>query len=1124
MIVTFISQCEKNALKKSRRVLDAYANRIGGRTWQTIITFEGLDAVKKNLRKSASKNTAVACHWVRSRSRTELIWIIGNREKFNNQGIVPVNFTQKNILNSQWENDWHFLPLIMVLVAISGLLHDWGKASKWFQDKLEKFSKKIIGDPLRHEWISCLFICAVVDQSGDLESDEAWLMLLETGQIDETKVEDYFEKIRTGSCLNPRTGTLDKLPTLARLIVWTILSHHRLPLCADDWRDEPADALSQVLERITQQWGYENRFEEDEFQKNITACFDFPKGLPGQSPQWRKQAKRWAAKARPLLPEFKIAAIDGHFRILLCHARLCLMLADHYYSSQDADPKWHDDSDLFANTDRRTGKLKQKLDEHLVKVTEQALRFAWMQPLFESELPSAHDIRALKMKSPPQFQWQDKAVNKINAYRKTLHEQKSDKHQPCFIINMASTGCGKTMANAKVMRALSHDGDSLRYVLALGLRTLTLQTGDEYRDRIGLDETELAVLIGSKAVIELHHNNQTDDKEGDMEPLGNIGAESMEPLMDGDIEFECDLPDQNLTTVLKDIRDRKLLYAPVLACTIDHLMGAVDTKRGGRYILPQLRLMSSDLVIDEIDDFNGSDLVAIGRLIHLAGMLGRKVMLSSATIPPDLAQGYFNAYRKGWEMFQKTRDAGKKTTCIWIDEFRTSVETIAGSTIHKERERYNELHHKFVDKRIKSLKTQVVKRKACIVDCSDLYASRKDPGALFEEDSQTKKEAYFEKIKQAVIRMHQDNNIVDAKTKKNVSFGVIRVANIDPCIDLSHYLLQTDWPEQLTPKIMTYHSRQVLLLRSDQEKHLDAVLKRKNEKQPAALSDPVLRNHMENSTAENIVFILVATPVEEIGRDHDFDWAIVEPSSYRSIIQLAGRILRHRDLSPHASNIALLQYNLRALLYGPDKPAYCRPGFEDSDDCRLTTHDLKVLVSEKDVARCIDATPRIKKSGASNPKERLADLEHYAISNLLTDYEQVGPESLQGWLNHNWWLTALPQKINPFRKSEPTVKRFLAFEDDQFVFVEKTHTGEVRSVEHLDGIKHEIGNKDFIDRLWLDRDYYSLLESFIETHGDMSMRSASLRYGEINIPDPEKRRKNYWYSDQFGLRTAQDKI
>lgn len=38
MMVTFVSQCEKNALKKTRRVLDAFADRIGDNTWQTIIT------------------------------------------------------------------------------------------------------------------------------------------------------------------------------------------------------------------------------------------------------------------------------------------------------------------------------------------------------------------------------------------------------------------------------------------------------------------------------------------------------------------------------------------------------------------------------------------------------------------------------------------------------------------------------------------------------------------------------------------------------------------------------------------------------------------------------------------------------------------------------------------------------------------------------------------------------------------------------------------------------------------------------------------------------------------------------------------------------------------------------
>lgn len=62
MMVIFVSECEKNALKKTRRVLDAFADRIGNNTWQTLITEDGLQTVKKMLRKTASRSTAVSCH------------------------------------------------------------------------------------------------------------------------------------------------------------------------------------------------------------------------------------------------------------------------------------------------------------------------------------------------------------------------------------------------------------------------------------------------------------------------------------------------------------------------------------------------------------------------------------------------------------------------------------------------------------------------------------------------------------------------------------------------------------------------------------------------------------------------------------------------------------------------------------------------------------------------------------------------------------------------------------------------------------------------------------------------------------------------------------------------------
>ncbi len=177
MMVTFVSECEKKALSKTRRVLDAFANRIGSRTWQTVITLEGLDAVKKLLRKTASKNTAVSCHWIRSRSRSELVWVVGNRGKFNEQGYVPVNFTNQidalkideiRIMTDKiFANTWK-QPLSQHLFAvgyvayelssrllkesddttlaktafIAGCLHDLGKLDPCFQSWIASELKK----------------------------------------------------------------------------------------------------------------------------------------------------------------------------------------------------------------------------------------------------------------------------------------------------------------------------------------------------------------------------------------------------------------------------------------------------------------------------------------------------------------------------------------------------------------------------------------------------------------------------------------------------------------------------------------------------------------------------------------------------------------------------------------------------------------------------------------------------------------------------------------------------------------------------------------------------------------------------------------------------------------------
>ncbi len=1119
MMVTFVSQCEKNALKKTRRVLDAFANRIGDNTWQTLITEDGLQTVKKMLRQTASRSTAVSCHWIRSRSRSQFLWVVGNKKKFNSEGVVPVNSTEKDFLNSEFESDWKYLPLIKALAGMAALLHDWGKASLLFQEKLNPENKsKHKGDPLRHEWISCLLFHQWISNQTTARSDGDWLNSLIDQGIDET-------------CFNtkvlPRDGALAELPTAASLISWLIVSHHRLPLPKEDLcnnqREVNNASLGDLLARITPAWGYENRFEE--YNELLPKCFEFPLGLLSNSSVWLSELKRHAKDLLHHQPLLERSINDGSWRGILHHARLCLMLGDHYYSSQPNDHQWKSSVELYANTDPSTKELKQKLDEHLVNVAKAAVNTVKLLPFFETEPLKATELDELSPKpnTPKAFRWQDKAVRKINDWR----EHSEDKNQGYFVVNMASTGCGKTSANAKIMQALSEDGESLRFILALGLRTLTLQTGDEYKERLKLQDSDLAVLIGSKAISELHKSGKTVEVD-DIEPAqADDGSESLESLQDENdvIDWQGVLPEEELTTVLTKEKDRKLLYAPVLVCTIDHIMAATETKRGGRYILPCLRLMSSDLVIDEIDDFTGDDLIAIGRLVHLAGMLGRKVMISSATIPPDLALGLFNAYRQGWAVFAASRDRVSSINCVYVDEFDADVQMIGCDDT--DLLVYESCQQSFVSKRVNKLKRQTAKRKANIVQC---VKSKELPV----------EEQYFEIVKQAVLDKHQHHFTLEPESQKRVSFGVVRVANIQPCVELTKYLLSCNWPADTEVRCMAYHSQQVLLLRHQQEKHLDEVLKRKEKAGdlPNAFAHSIIREHLTACQAKNLIFILVATPVEEVGRDHDFDWAVIEPSSFRSIIQMAGRVRRHRDGEVLEPNIGLLQFNVKGFRGGEER-VFNHPGYETDRTTQLNTHDLCELVDEKSLLQSVNAIVRIQKREVLEPHSNLADLEHFATAKTLGT-NQVGKppqtntsrqdrysrnrrnsssqstwnEHLHGHIYGYWWLTALPQYFKRFRKSQPTVQIHLVKKERSIEFCLREEQGGLIPIERTLNIEHLPLTPEQQQNLWLQRDYSELVSSYSQS--SESEFATSVRYGEISFIYREGNQK-YSYNDQLGL-------
>lgn len=1005
MMVTFISQCEKNALKKTRRVLDAFANRIGDNTWQTLITEDGLLTVKKMLRQTASKSTAVSCHWIRSRARSQLLWVVGNRLKFNEQGIVPVNITTKSL-----NTDEHFflnIKVISLLSQLAGLFHDVGKAMALFQEKLKPEFTGQAFEPYRHEWVSLRIFQAFV--AG--RDDKDWLEdLANIDNSAEDKMMADLALLRDGIDLNP-INPFKAFPPVAKLVAWLIISHHKLPQYPKNADNPPTfENMSEWLNVFEACWNSPQCLNDDWHKSVIKNNWSFPYGTPLKSAHWQTQASLVAKKILRCERMFFQDWFDQHFTAHL--ARLSLMLSDHYYSSKkETTPEWQDRNYLaYANTDKdENGKKyrKQKLDEHNIAVGINAYKIAMELPKLRDELPQLKPNRSFTDKVPRDYYsnygWQDNAYNLARTV-------KDDTKQYGFLgVCMASTGKGKTRANARIMYGLS-DEETCRFSIALGLRTLTLQTGDVLKKDLDLKHDELAVLIGSQAVKDLHQQSRTAEESEQQK----MGSESAESLLKDEITLIEDLPvyDGVCAEWFKhDSKILKLVQAPVLVSTIDYLMPANEGVRGGRQIAPMLRLLTSDLVLDEPDDFGLEDLPALCRLVNWAGMLGSRVLLSTATISPALASSLFLAYQAGRKHYTQVNGEHGETAkicCAWFDEFKKPQSALIADPLT-----YEDTHNSFVNKRIKNLKDKT----------SPLRKAKLIPISPNLDYTPTKYMATV--IRQSIEELHQQHAVTVAG--KKVTIGLVRMANIDPLVQVAKSLFTQDAPRDTLIHYCIYHSQFPLLQRSKIEKQLDNALSRHDEDK--WLDQSGIKNIIGNYAEKNHIFVVLATAVAEVGRDHDYDWAVVEPSSMRSIIQLAGRIQRHRQQVPPYENIHILSKNFKGLK--GKSPCFEKPGFETkiifNKPLIYADSDLSQLIEVGELDE-INAMLRIKnlkafpqledsKEVGGTPKfKRFNELEHFAQKLRLVGSVNQLNHAAQWWSNEATWCGEL-QRLQPFRQS-----------------------------------------------------------------------------------------------------------
>lgn len=902
MHITLISACERRAVKRSRAILDSYAIRTGVRSWSTPITLEGLRELRGLLKATATRQTAVACYRNEGRERMRLLWVVGSRDSFGPEGHFPAGHTRHRQPPPFW------LRIVGLLAHAAGLGHDLGKSGNFFADKL---ARAVAGgppeaDPVRHEWIS-MRLLQERRKGGDWarvwSSIAKKLPLCEPGGLEDTGIDSP-----------------------ARALDYLIATHHRL--------FGPAKGASAPTS--------ENHVAEGDRARELAPAGTLPDDVLELLERLQARLVRKASERSPVF--WRGAAI---------FARAALILADHEVSARP----WQGGvkgCELFANT--KEGAFDQPLDWHLRTVGGRAADFAWR--IASLRLPGLATESVEHILSPAEergrFAWQNHAVAAVSALRERSEGG-------LLIFNIAATGAGKTIANAKLACTVS---PRPRFAIALNLRTLTLQTGDALADDLGLGADELATVIGDRIASRLHAAGKRDDPAH----AGTFETEGLATEYDAR-GGEVELPEW--MKVLTERRPvlRSVIGAPVLVSTIDYLINAGEPGRQGHHVSALLRMVDSDLVLDEVDSYEPDALVAVLRLVQVAGLMGRSVICSSATLPQPVAEAVFRAFRSGVEMRCALEERDARFGIAIVDD-RTAP-TIFDSDA--------DLSGQFAAHvgRLLAVPSKAVRR------------------AWVQPVSERSGEAFHAAIADAVARLHAAH-AWSGPGGKRLSFGLVRVANISTAIRTARELARV-FPQA---RVACYHSQEFRIQRHLKEKRLDFLLNRKRG-DGHIVGDEEISSLLAASAAPDVPLIVVATPVEEIGRDHDFDWGVIEPSSAHSIVQTAGRINRHRLREVSEPNVAILQYNRRWLEGKPGEPCFVWPGLESkSQTHRYSSPDLLTLLADADLD-ALDARLRLGQGKMAGDEDRIVRERLKTPLNIL----ETSGDKLSEWMTQSFYVT-----------------------------------------------------------------------------------------------------------------------
>ena len=479
-------------------------------------------------------------------------------------------------------------------------------------------------------------------------------------------------------------------------------------------------------------------------------------------------------------------------------------------------------------------------------------------------------------------------------------------------------------------------------------------------------------------------------------------------------------------------------------------------------------------------------------------------------------------------------DEAPRPVCLWVDEF--AQEHAQGADAKGAD--FRQAHAAFVTRRCASLAKAEVRRRAQLVPLPSTWHGM--PKAERRENF-----AQFMLQRAWDLHQHAQNHSIDPTSGKRVSFGLIRMANIDPLFDVALAMFRHGSPEPgVRIHLCVYHSQFPLLTRSNIEHALDTVLNRRPVKtgegpatDPALTRGPV-RDLLARHPEAHHLFIVLGSPVTEVGRDHDYDWAVVEPSSMRSLIQLAGRIRRHRRGAVEHFNMAVLDCNLRNLEEKPktgerERARYTKPGFEldaaarfvapegkieSTENFHLQKHLLSEVLPELAGAdNRIDARPRIVVREKPNPQKRMVDLEHLRMADTMLSREAssrfftpVKRDATLHWASpESLWLTGVLPQFQRFRYDpQPRVDvAFLPDDDEEELILYRVDDGSsLREKKLYVPIQSQISppvpeSEVRGERItpWMQLNLLAALQRWAE-HQDQSLRRSAEKAATASLP------------------------